>query len=91
MLFCAMGRSKRVAAGGIVYHVLNRANRRARMFHKPADYDAFLRIVNQGLERIARLRGLLWLRNGSQARPATRARRGAGGLAVRLVTTPSRA
>lgn len=30
-----MGRPKLVAAGGIVYHVLNRANRRARIFHKP--------------------------------------------------------
>ena len=28
-----------------MYHVLNRGNGRARLFHKPADYEAFLRIV----------------------------------------------
>jgi putative transposase len=47
-----MARPRRVVAGGIVYHVLNRANRRARMFHKPRDYDAFLNILAQALERI---------------------------------------
>jgi len=60
----AMGRPRRVAAGGIVYHVLNRANRRARMFHKPGDYDAFLRIINEGLERIpCRMLGLCIMPN----------------------------
>ena len=59
-----MGRPRRVTAGGIVYHVLNRANRRARIFHKPADYDAFLRIVAEGLERIpSRLLGLCIMPN----------------------------
>jgi REP element-mobilizing transposase RayT len=46
-----MGRPRRITAGDIVYHVLNRANRRARIFHKPRDYEAFLRILAQGLER----------------------------------------
>jgi putative transposase len=29
--------------GGLAYHVLNRANRRARLFGEPGDYLAFLR------------------------------------------------
>ena len=47
-----MGRPRRVTAGGIVYHVLNRANRRARIFHKPGDYEAFLAILEEGLTRV---------------------------------------
>ena len=47
-----MGRARRVAAGGIVYHVLNRGNGRAGIFHKPGDYDAFLRVLAEGLERV---------------------------------------
>jgi hypothetical protein len=36
-----MGRAKRAAAGGLVYHVLNRANARKTIFEKEADYPAF--------------------------------------------------
>ena len=36
-----MGRPKRAADGGLVYHVLNRANARMRIFDKPEDYEAF--------------------------------------------------
>ena len=36
-----MGHIPRPNAGGIVYHVLNRANERAEMFHIPGDYAAF--------------------------------------------------
>jgi len=39
-----------LTAGGIVYHVLNRANRGAKIFHKPRDYAAFIKIVAEGLE-----------------------------------------
>jgi putative transposase len=46
-----MGRPRRLTAGGVVYHVLNRANRRAKIFHKHRDYQAFIEIVAQGLER----------------------------------------
>lgn len=46
-----MGRPKRVTARGIVYHVLNRANRRARIFNKPRDYDGFLKTLVEGLAR----------------------------------------
>jgi putative transposase len=59
-----MGRAKRVAAGGIVYHVLNRANRRATIFHKPRDYDAFVKLLGEGLQRIpCRILGLCLMPN----------------------------
>jgi putative transposase len=59
-----MGRSKRITAGGIVYHVLNRANRRARIFHKPRDYDAFLDILAEGLQLVpCRVLGLCVMPN----------------------------
>jgi putative transposase len=48
-----MPRSGRIVAGGIIYHVLNRGNGRARLFHKPEDYDAFLRIVLEVKEAVA--------------------------------------
>jgi putative transposase len=40
-----MPRVGRKAPGGFVYHVLNRGNGRRRLFHKPGDYDAFVRLV----------------------------------------------
>lgn len=46
-----MGRAKRAAKGGVVYHVLNRANARMTIFGKDADYEAFERIVDEALER----------------------------------------
>jgi hypothetical protein len=36
-----MSRPHRVALGGYVYHVLNRANGRLPIFQKDADYAAF--------------------------------------------------
>ena len=38
----------RAAEGGSVYHVLNRANGRRPIFEKPADYEAFERILAEG-------------------------------------------
>ncbi len=35
-----MGRPLRVALGGYVYHVLNRGNGRAAIFHKAGDFEA---------------------------------------------------
>ena len=59
-----MGRPRRITAGGVVHHVLNRANRRARIFHKPRDYDAFLKVLMEGLERIScRVLGLCLMPN----------------------------
>lgn len=46
-----MGRPKRVADGGLIYHVLNRANARMTIFEKPEDYEAFEQILEQAVER----------------------------------------
>lgn len=46
-----MGRPLRAAAGGWVYHVLNRANARLPIFEKPADYAAFEEILAEGVDR----------------------------------------
>ena len=40
-----MPRQARVAPGGLVYHVLNRAVARLPLFQKPDDYDAFERVL----------------------------------------------
>ena len=37
-----MPRTARASEGGIYYHVLNRGNARAEVFHNPADSEAFL-------------------------------------------------
>jgi putative transposase len=46
-----MGRPRRAAEGGYVYHVLNRANARMKIFDDDEDYDAFDRILWQAVER----------------------------------------
>src|SRR4051812_11338785 len=46
-----MGRPLRAAAGGYVYHVLNRANARMTIFKKDADYDAFEVVLAEAVER----------------------------------------
>ena len=46
-----MGRANRVALGGYVYHVLNRANGRLTIFRKEADYAAFESILEEAVER----------------------------------------
>jgi len=46
-----MGRPRRASQGGWVYHVLNRANARLQIFKKPQDYEAFERILAEGVER----------------------------------------
>ena len=40
-----MPRTSRAPAGGYCYHVLNRGNARAEVFHKEADFQAFLEIL----------------------------------------------
>ena len=40
-----MGRPLRAAAGGIIYHVLNRANGRQGMFDGPHDYQAWEQVL----------------------------------------------
>ncbi|TWT67132.1 transposase [Allorhodopirellula solitaria] len=46
-----MGRPKRADASGHCYHMLNRANLRATIFEKEADYEAFEKIIDEGIER----------------------------------------
>jgi hypothetical protein len=41
MPYLVMPRIARVAPGGQVYHVINRANGRLRLFRKPRDFEAF--------------------------------------------------
>jgi putative transposase len=36
----------------MIYHALNRGNRREPVFHKPADYDAFLQAIADAVQRI---------------------------------------
>lgn len=47
-----MPRPLRKAAGGVVYHVINRANGRLRIFKKPADFLAFERVISQAIEQV---------------------------------------
>jgi len=47
-----MPRTARQAAGGVCYHVINRGNARATVFHKDADFDAFIEILAQSLEYV---------------------------------------
>jgi len=47
-----MPRRKRVATGGVVFHVLNRAVAREKIFWKPADYEAFETVLQEAGERV---------------------------------------
>lgn len=46
-----MGRPHRAAEAGYVYHVLNRANARIKIFRHDADYEAFERVLTEAVER----------------------------------------
>ena len=46
-----MPRQKRVDAARGVYHALNRGNRRQTIFPKHDDYEAFLRVLEEGREK----------------------------------------
>jgi putative transposase len=46
-----MGRPKRAAEGGLIYHVLNRANARMPIFTKDEDYEAFERVLQEAVAR----------------------------------------
>ena len=46
-----MGRPARAAQGGLIYHVLNRANARMTIFEKDADYGAFEEILTAAVQR----------------------------------------
>ena len=47
-----MPRAARASVGGMIYHALNRGNRRAEVFHKPADYDAFVEAIADARRRL---------------------------------------
>ena len=46
-----MGRPKRAADGGLIYHVLNRSNARMPIFEKDGDFEAFERVLAEAVER----------------------------------------
>ena len=48
-----MPRRLRHAAGGYVYHVINRAVGRATLFQKPGDYHAFRKVLEQAKDWVA--------------------------------------
>ena len=47
-----MPRTARASQGGYCYHVINRGNGRAVVFHKDGDYDAFVRLLADAHERV---------------------------------------
>ena len=47
-----MTKRARITLGGYVYHVLNRANGRLRIFRKTGDFLAFEKILAEGLARV---------------------------------------
>ena len=55
-----MPRRPRVAPGGYVYHVLNRANGRLRLFRKEQDFLAFERVLAEAHARVPGVRLLGW-------------------------------
>src|SRR5438067_7819062 len=46
-----MPRLRRQIESGIIYHVLNRGNGRRNLFAKPADYEAFIKLLGEALQR----------------------------------------
>ena len=46
-----MGRPKRAVDGGLIYHVLNRANARMTIFEDDEDYAAFEQVLEEAVER----------------------------------------
>jgi putative transposase len=46
-----MARSRRKTCPGLVHHVFNRGNRRKIIFHKQADYQAFLSVLAEAIAR----------------------------------------
>jgi putative transposase len=54
-----MPRIARRAPGGLVYHVLNRANGKLRLFKKNEDYEAFEKVLAEAHERVP-IRVLDW-------------------------------
>jgi putative transposase len=47
-----MPRTARVIVANYCYHILNRGNQKARVFHEPADYEQFLALIHLAQERL---------------------------------------
>jgi putative transposase len=47
-----MARTARASKGGICYHVINRGNGKAEVFHKAVDYQRFTVMMRQACERL---------------------------------------
>ena len=47
-----MARATRILEGGLVYHVLNRGNGRRAFLHKPADFEAWLRVLAEAKKEV---------------------------------------
>ena len=47
-----MARTARASKGGICYHVINRGNARATVFHNSSDYESFIKLLAKACERI---------------------------------------
>jgi putative transposase len=54
-----MPRTARASVGGVCYHVINRGNGRARVFHKDRDFQAFVDLFEPACERLP-MRILAW-------------------------------
>jgi len=54
-----MPRPLRIAPGGFVFHVLNRAHGKRRIFHTDRDYQAFERVLAEVQQRVS-MRILAW-------------------------------
>ncbi len=69
-----MERPKRAADGGLIYHVLNRANARMAIFEKRADFATFQAVLEEALNLPQTAAELLALRRtvnrGVSLRPA---------------------
>ena len=48
---CPMGRPRRADDGGLIDHVLNRANARMTIFGNDGDYEAFERVLEEAVDR----------------------------------------
>jgi len=47
-----MPRTARASVGNVCYHVINRGNLRATVFHNKGDYGAFVTLLGQAIERV---------------------------------------
>jgi putative transposase len=47
-----MPRTARASVGGLCYHVINRGNARAGVFHDSRDYEAFVRLIGEARMRL---------------------------------------